>query len=116
MKQATFAGRFAGRGWRPSDLLNDSLRAGQLMLNGRVPFYLKLLLPLGALVYWVVPVDLIPGVPLDDIAVVLAAVRIFVMMAEASIGGPAMGTVNAVHNDNADAGVVDTTWRVVDSK
>jgi uncharacterized membrane protein YkvA (DUF1232 family) len=110
MKQSSFASRFAGRGWRPTDLLNDGARAAQLFADRRVPAYLKLILPLGALIYWIVPVDLIPGLPLDDIAVVLAAVRIFVMMAESSIlKGASPG--NAAGRDDQ---VVDTTWQVVD--
>lgn len=110
MSQSSFASRFAGRGWRPSDLMRDSARAGQLMLDSRVPAYLKLLLPLGALIYWVVPVDLIPGVPLDDIAVVLAVVRIFVMMAENSIQSGFAGNAGEGRDDS----VVDTTWQIVD--
>jgi uncharacterized membrane protein YkvA (DUF1232 family) len=111
MKQSSFASRFAGRGWRPADLLNDGARAAQLAVDSRVPFYLKLLLPLGALIYWVVPLDLIPGLPLDDVVVVLAAVRVFVMMAETSI---AKVSANA-DTMAGDEPAVDTTWQVVDN-
>jgi uncharacterized membrane protein YkvA (DUF1232 family) len=105
------------RGWRPADFANDFARASRLFVDRRVPFLLKLLLPLAALVYWVFPLDLIPGLPFDDIAVVLLAMRMFVTLGENAItksaapwsDGDAPGD-----NPSGDTPVVDTTWRVVD--
>lgn len=108
MSQSSFSSLFSTKGWRPADLARDGGRAWQLLRDGRVPGWLKLLLPLGALVYWVVPVDLIPGIPLDDIAVVLIALRIFVMMGESAIN-KGSGTKGPGNDDP-----IDTTWQVID--
>lgn len=106
-----------GRGWRPVDFANDFARASRLITDRRVPFALKLLLPLGALVYWVFPLDLIPGLPIDDIAIVLLAVRLFVTLGENAITrAPSAWSDQGTAGESAsgETPVVDTTWRVVD--
>ncbi|MGL4648479.1 MAG: hypothetical protein ACRC1H_03650, partial [Caldilineaceae bacterium] len=52
------------RMWRPSEIAQDAKRSWALLFNRRVPLILKLVLPLGALVYWFIPVDLIPMLPI----------------------------------------------------
>lgn len=96
------------RMWRPAEIAADAKRAWSLLFNRRVPLMLKLLLPLGALVYWIVPVDLIPMLPIDDIAILLLAMRLFVTLGDQA--------TSRAGSDSAGAGgtTVDTTWRVVD--
>ncbi len=113
----------AGRsfqGWRPSDFINDFGRAGRLLVDGRVPLGLKLLLPLGALVYWLVPIDLMPFLPFDDIAILLLAVRLFTLLGDNALnrtltrGGSSTEDSPFAPRDSHAAQVVDTTWHVVD--
>jgi hypothetical protein len=59
--------------------------AARLMLDGRVPFSLKLLLPLGAALYWFWPLDLMPGLPFDDIAILIGALMLFVKLASDAV-------------------------------
>ncbi len=68
-------------GWGLSDILRDLAITWQLMGDSQVPFLLKLCLPLFALFYWISPVDLLVGMPFDDIAVVVLATRLFVQVA-----------------------------------
>ncbi len=101
-----------GRGWRPADLLNDATKAMQLFFHPSVPLSLKLLLPVAALAYWIFPIDLLPGMPFDDIAVLLIALRLFVHFAE-----PAIQRNQPPHNDPQPSQgdeTVDTTWRVIE--
>lgn len=111
MNRSLFSG-LSSRGWHPADLMKDFARAGQLLRHPRVPLSMKLLFPLGALAYWVIPTDLLPILPVDDIVVVLIALRTFVWLGEKAVGG----ATGAGENENAanPNQVVDTTWRVVD--
>jgi len=93
-------------------------------------------LPLLAFVYWVWPLDLIPGVPLDDIAVVLLLARILVALAPRdsvdrafrgsgwTASKPGASSNNTSNNNGAnserpnsarpeDGEVIETSWRVV---
>lgn len=110
MNQSSFSNGTGGaqRGWRPGDLLNNAAKAAQLMFNPNVPLWMKTVIPLGTLLYWVWPIDLIPGVVLDDLGVVLLALTIFTRMAEQAVKKP--GAAAAAAQDD----VVDTTWRVID--
>ena len=47
------------------NLLNQWMQAGRLVLDSRVPFNLKLMLPIAAVVYWLWPLDLMPGLDAD---------------------------------------------------
>jgi uncharacterized membrane protein YkvA (DUF1232 family) len=117
------------------NLLNQWMQAGRLVLDSRVPFSLKLLLPFAAVLYWLWPIDLMPGLPFDDVAVLFFALTFFVQLANQAIekaggstgfGGFASGntpgsTPNGanpsntdVANKSADGNVVDTTWRVIE--
>src|SRR5689334_3483222 len=71
----------ASQGWSWTTILRDLTATWRLLQDPSVPILLKTVLPLLALVYWVWPLDLIPGVPLDDIAVVLLLARILVALA-----------------------------------
>ena len=102
-------------------ITQDLISAWHLLWDPRVPTALKIMLPAAALVYWISPIDLIPGLPFDDIAVVILALRMFVMMAPSSAksGGPSTphsDDDNTADSDNigGDGPVIDTTWRVID--
>ncbi len=106
-------------GWNFGSLMRDVGTAWRLLWDPNVPGLLKLTLPVLALLYWVWPIDLIPGLPVDDIAVLLLAAKLFVTLASS-------GTLNSVFGGSGkrphpygthrpdDADVIDTTWRVVD--
>ena len=102
-------------------ITQDLISAWHLLWDPRVPTALKIMLPAAALIYWVSPIDLLPGLPFDDIAVVILALRMFVMMAPSTAKS---GDPSAPHNDagnrsgsddiGGDGPVIDTTWRVID--
>lgn len=104
----------AKRGWRPGDILTDAAKAAQLMFRSDVPLWMKTVVPLATLAYWVWPIDLIPGVVFDDIGVVLLALTMFVRMAEQAVksSGAAPSPGPSAGRDD----VVDTTWRVIEDR
>ena len=73
--------RGASSGFSLSGIARDLAVSWKLLLDPSVPGLLKLVLPVGALIYWLSPLDLIPGMPLDDIAILLLAARLFVSLA-----------------------------------
>jgi uncharacterized membrane protein YkvA (DUF1232 family) len=112
------------------NLLNQWMQAGRLVLDSRVPLNLKLMLPFAAVLYWLWPIDLMPGLPFDDVAVLFFALTFFVQLANQAIakasGQPSnpysdptgstatsAGSAGAVQPKN-DSSVVDTTWRVIE--
>jgi uncharacterized membrane protein YkvA (DUF1232 family) len=116
-RQASY--RPAAGGWSLTSLLRDLGAAWRLLWDPKVPGLLKLALPLFALVYWISPIDLLPGIPLDDLAVVLLAARLFVALApkesiNQAFGGRARPTGGQPPHPEDDANVIDTTWRVLD--
>jgi len=95
-------------------IMRDLQRIWQLLRDPSVPGW-KWLLPIGALVYWLSPVDLIPLLPFDDIAVVILAISMLMQMAsrhEQTTGTNTQGQPGATANNKEQ--IVDTTWRVVD--
>jgi uncharacterized membrane protein YkvA (DUF1232 family) len=72
------------------DLLTEQIMLTfRLMTDGRVPFWAKLL-PLGALVYLISPIDILPDIipvltQLDDIGVILASFKLLEMFAPADV-------------------------------
>jgi uncharacterized membrane protein YkvA (DUF1232 family) len=114
------------------NLLNQWMQAGRLVFDSRVPFNLKLMLPIAAVLYWLWPIDLMPGLPFDDVAILFFALTYFVQLANQAIaksgmghdgynGGPAGNTAGHANSSNtdvanksADTTVVDTTWRVIE--
>ncbi len=94
--------------------MRDAQSIWQVLRDPSVPGMWKWLLPVGAFIYWIWPLDLIPFLPFDDIAVVIVAMSMFLkMMARESQNSQ---TTNAQpgaatpHDENA----IDATWRVVD--
>jgi uncharacterized membrane protein YkvA (DUF1232 family) len=110
-------------GWNLSDLIRDIVLAWRLMGDPQVSGLLKLLLPVMALVYWISPIDLLVGMPFDDIAVILLATRLFVQMAPPDAVERAMFRSGrgrrSGHSNNSDMDsgpVIDGQWRVVDDE
>lgn len=100
-------------GWNLTSILNDIVTAWRLLWDPSVPSFLKLVLPIAAFVYFVLP-DLIPG-PLDDAAVLYLALYFFLRTA------PPAAVQRARNNppqptSKDDNNTIDTTWRVVDDK
>lgn len=105
-------------GFNLSSILRDMVVAWRLIWDPRVPALLKLLLPVLALVYWVSPIDLLPGMPFDDLAVIFLAAKLLVQLA------PADAVQRAMYGRTANPGqqrtepvdgpeTIDTTWRVI---
>lgn len=94
--------------WNLQAILRDLGAAWRLFWDPKVPVLFKLLLPVAAMIYWVWPIDLIPGIPLDDIAVLILALRLFVQLASPSTP-PSPAATPANDDDNT----IDTTWRVI---
>lgn len=100
-------------------IMRDLQRIWQVLRDPNVPGW-KWLLPIGAFLYWIWPLDLIPGIPIDDIAVVIFAISMLLQMtarvsppnATDTSGQPGATPNNATPNNKEQ--IVDTTWRVVD--
>ena len=101
-----------------TNLLNEMFAAWRLVFDGRVPMTLKLMLPIAAVAYWFWPIDLMPGLPFDDVAVLLVALHFFVKLAEEGLAKsgamPADGSNSAAGSNSGDGQVVDTTWQRVE--
>lgn len=103
-------------------IFRDLIATWRLLGDPSVPGLLKLILPFLALVYWISPLDLLPGLPFDDIAVLLVAARLFVTLApQASVnrafnrgGAQAPRPDGQRRRADDDGDVIDTTWRVVE--
>jgi uncharacterized membrane protein YkvA (DUF1232 family) len=94
--------------WNLQAILRDLGVAWRLFWDPKVPVMLKLLLPVAAVIYWIWPIDLIPGIPLDDIAILILALRLFVQFASPDTPPPPAATP-----PNDDDNTIDTTWRVI---
>lgn len=104
-----------GRGnWNPISIAQNMVRAVRLLADPQVPMMLKIALPGFALLYWISPIDLLPMIPLDDIAVVMLALNLFVQAAS----DPRVRTTASNSASNSTPGddyrTVDGTWSVVD--
>ena len=100
---------------RSAGMMDNIIRAGQLLFDSRVPMSLKLMLPVGALLYWVWPIDLIPGLPIDDVAVLIGAMALFVKLATDTVERQQrQQRQQAPGQAPVDDTVVDTTWKVVE--
>jgi uncharacterized membrane protein YkvA (DUF1232 family) len=93
--------------------MDQLMAAARLMMDGRVPFSLKLLLPAAAALYWFWPIDLMPGLPFDDIAIVIGAVMLFVKLASDAVARADANKPEPGTKQGEEGPVVDTTWRVV---
>ncbi len=112
-------GRMPRRGgWSLAALLRDGIVAWRLLRDPTVPGLLKLLLPGLALLYMLWPVDLMPLLPFDDIAIVLLATRLFVNLApresvERAVYGEKPPPRRPKPQRRDEPQVIDTTWRVL---
>lgn len=120
------SGGARGSGW--GSLLRDLVTTWRLLWDPSVPGMLKLVLPIFAMIYWISPFDLIPGIPIDDLAILFLAARLFVSLAPGDSVNRAFNRQGrnkqgrdprrggrAAHTAREDDhNVVDTTWRVVD--
>lgn len=107
--------------WNLSGIMNDATMAWRLFGSPQVPTALKILLPAAALVYWISPIDLLPGIVIDDIALVILALKMFISLsppeAKQAAGGAWAGSQGSYTDTNHagnDRDVVDTTWKVVE--
>ncbi len=108
-------GRTMAGGLSFGALMRDAVVAWRLLWSPQVPALLKLALPVAALVYWFFPLDLIPGLPFDDIVILLAALRLFVQLSpQAAREAADYTSTESHHAAGVGSQTVDTTWRVVD--
>ncbi|GIV80453.1 hypothetical protein FKZ61_008055 [Litorilinea aerophila] len=106
---------FRSGGWNLTAILRDLGVAWRLLWDPAVPTMLKLLLPVLAMVYWLSPIDLLPGMPFDDLALLILAARLFVQMAPAdALYRAYYGNRSRPTYPDDDSDTVDTTWRVVE--
>lgn len=70
-----------GSSWNIAHIVRDMAVSWQLMGDPQVSGLLKLCLPVFAFLYWVSPIDLLVGMPFDDIAVLVFASQVFVRLA-----------------------------------
>lgn len=100
-------------GWSRGAILRELGTTYRLLRDPRVPAALKILLPVGALFYWISPVDLLPFMPFDDAAVMVIALYIFNQIAPTFVQS---ASADEQQNDERyeDGPTVDTTWNVVE--
>lgn len=122
---------------KTTNILQEIWQNGQLALrlfaDGRVPLMLKALVPVAALAYIIMPVDLLPDfIPvlgqLDEVAIILLLMRLFVSLAPQEVvaehrqkmAGEATGaSANSSTRDRDAASkasrddVIDADFRVV---
>jgi uncharacterized membrane protein YkvA (DUF1232 family) len=91
--------------------MQQAMRSVQLIFDSRVPGSLKLMLPAAAMLYWIWPIDLMPGIPIDDVAVLIGAMALFAKLAGEAIERQQRQTQPPASDDTT---VVDTTWKVVE--
>lgn len=106
-----------------SELMQNLQLAWSLMLDPQVSLALKALVPVLAAIYVIMPIDLIPEVvpilgQLDDVAMVLLLVRLFIALAPKDVvqqhksgTGGARAAAGAGTGDADD--VVDADFRVM---
>ena len=94
------------------------------MGDPQVSILLRVGLPVLAILYWLSPIDLWPGMPFDDIAAFVLAGRLFVQMAPQTAVRRALVRLGHIPPDEPDREVWDIwdeddktipgDWRVVD--
>ncbi|NPA92243.1 MAG: DUF1232 domain-containing protein [Chloroflexi bacterium] len=87
-------------------VLREARLVWHLLRDPRVPWYLKLI-PVGALGYVIMPVDLIPLNPLDDAALVSMAFYLFLELCPPEV---------VEEHRQALKSVIPGTWRDPDDK
>lgn len=102
------------RTWSVNGIMRDFGQAWRLIRDPQIPTAMKLLLPVAAVLYFLWPLDLMPGLPFDDIAILIIALRVFVQLTE-QMQNRAGGTPNDNQQHSSTAGpTIETSWRVVD--
>lgn len=101
-------------GWNPAALAQDLKTAWRLLLSPQVPTVLKIALPVAATIYWISPIDLLPGLPFDDIALMIFALKLFIQLAPDVAGTTHKNDPAGHRGAGMDGEVVDTTWSVVE--
>lgn len=99
----------------PSILRNIGV-AWRLLNNPSVPRWLKFLLPLAAMVYHLWPIDLLPGIPVDDFFVwlfLLPQLLIWLSPAEAVAEARYGVQIPQKRADDDDDQVIDVPWQSV---
>ncbi len=104
--------------WNPIAIMRDMVTAVRLLADKRVSLMLKLALPGLALLYLFFPIDILPDIipglgQLDDVAVVILLLRLFVQAAPAFAVNDARGQVSG---DDYDGRTVDGEWSVLDDE
>ena len=67
-----------------------------LVLDLRIPWYIRAL-PLIVLIYWLSPIDLIPLIPVDDIAIALLTLALMVWLTPRPLITELLNTADAAH-------------------
>jgi uncharacterized membrane protein YkvA (DUF1232 family) len=113
------SGQQLGNEPRTHQLISEAARAWRLLRDPRTPGALKLI-PLLGLLYVIFPLDFIPDLfpgagQLDDVAVILVALRVFLQLAGREEGGVKAGDApdvgRAAVGGNQE-GVVSASYRV----
>lgn len=106
-----------------SELFQNAQLVWRLLLDGRVSFAAKMLLP-GAMAYLASPIDAIPDIFvtffgvgfLDDLAIIVIAIRMFVAMAPKQVVMEHLEAMKGKRKERAGDSVIDSTFRVVHDK
>lgn len=69
----------------PATIAENLVRGWKLLFDRRISLWLKLIFVTAGAIYWISPIDLIPGMPVDDVFVLLVLLNIFAMMASNQI-------------------------------
>ncbi len=107
---------------RTAGLLGEILRqiklVWQLMIDPQVSLWVKLIPPI-AILYLLSPIDLVPDPilglgQLDDLAVLLIAVKLFIEMSSSHAGRRVSGKTTSDTPPYPENEVVDASYRVID--
>lgn len=97
-----------------SDFFNNIQLAFRLYMDPRVSLVMKALVPVLALGYFVLPVDFLPDVvpilgQLDDVAVLLLAMRMFISLAPSDVVSEHRAAMAGNRGQGADAASAAST-------
>ena len=73
-----------------SEVIDNLRLVGRLVGDNRVPSWLKIVIPVLVAIYFISPIDILPDVipglgQLDDIAVILLGIKLFIDMSPADV-------------------------------
>jgi len=94
-------------------VLQQMGRAIRLLFDPRVPASLKLMLPVAAALYWLWPIDFMPGLPFDDVAILIGALMLFAKLASEALERQQRQERDTSAQKQDDT-VIDTTWRIIE--